>query len=384
MTDIHLQTYQGIYLFSDDRVSRQMLVEEFESVLDGFVPLSDYAGRRAQCAFAILHTDLSIDALVCFNLDFDHSGRPDIHWNTPIKQLAQQAAMTTCHDLHLRLASYNCCSVAWHQQKLWEPNAAQIKSLLAAISDNRLQLGKLAQRRAATSEIPKLNLSSSADLSALPLEQYREQEAKAQKIDSLQRTLAQQKKDLEALQRERSSLIKQLNDERESRQQQLQQQQDLLKQRYAKLLHQNVAVKAAQLQHAEQQLMQFEQRYNELQGQNKILLAQSEDSLVQQFSAAGINLEVDQPGVGRLRIAAADIYEYMAAPMVYVANCAGVSSELYGQWLAQRKKPICRGFEQDGQPCREALDKVGSLEEFVPGVSDHCVRHRQVAEDKSA
>lgn len=158
MGEIRADQHQLVVFFEGAEVSRQMLVEEFESVLDGFVPLVDYSGRRCQCAFLLVNPDLSTDAAVFFHLNFDVSGRPDLHWNTPIKQLASQANTEHSLDSSVRIASYSNCSIAWHQQKLWEPFPEQLEALERCIKENRLGLGELNRQHSLTSEIPALHI----------------------------------------------------------------------------------------------------------------------------------------------------------------------------------------------------------------------------------
>ena len=36
---------EAVFLFDGDHITREMLYSEFEAILDGFIPVPDYAGR---------------------------------------------------------------------------------------------------------------------------------------------------------------------------------------------------------------------------------------------------------------------------------------------------------------------------------------------------
>ncbi|WP_299975148.1 hypothetical protein [uncultured Pseudoteredinibacter sp.] len=377
MGEIRADQHQLVVFFEGAEVSRQMLVEEFESVLDGFVPLVDYIGRRCQCAFLLVNPDLSVDAVVFFHLNFDVSGRPDLHWNTPIKQLACQASSEHSLDCGIRIASYSNCSIAWHQQKLWEPFAEQLDALCRVIKENQLGLGQINRQQSLTSEIPALQIDDSeaplvltnlashvqSDIDEPVLEKQRK--AFEQQINLQQLELAKLRDQNSAL----NSQIKHL----ESRF------QKSLYDTLSQTIEQREVKWQAKLRQAKLYIKQQARQIKDLESELEQELGEGfsdQASLLKQLQLRSVKLHVDHPGIGVVHIPYDEVVDYLAAPLVYVANLCGVSPDVYGAWLKHRHQPICQGFDETGVMCKVALDAVRDLSAFVPGRSDFCVHHQ--------
>jgi len=115
-------TTDAVLLFSGDQIAREMLYPEFEAILDGFVPVPEYAGQSVKAVFAVIDGQLNITALVFFVIDFDTRGIADPRWNLPLYQLIEQASRGP--DLGagpVRLVCFSQCPVAWQQNFLWDP-----------------------------------------------------------------------------------------------------------------------------------------------------------------------------------------------------------------------------------------------------------------------
>jgi len=385
MGEIRADQHQLVVFFEGAEVSRQMLVEEFESVLDGFVPLVDYSGRRCQCAFLLVNPDLSTDAAVFFHLNFDVSGRPDLHWNTPIKQLASQA--NTEHSLvsSVRIASYSNCSIAWHQQKLWEPFPEQLEALERCIKENRLGLGELNRQHSLTSEIPALHIDEGeAPLVLTSLASHVQSDLDEPVLEKQRKAFEQQ---INLQQLELAKLRDQNSD--------LKLQLKHLENRFQKSIYDTVnqtieqrEVKwQAKLRQAKLYIQQQAKQIKDLESElDQDLAANHPDqsSQLKQLQARGVKLQVDHPGIGAVHIPYDELVDYLAAPLVYVANLCGVSAEVYGAWLKHRHKPRCQGFDEAGSICNIPVDAVRELAEFVPGRSDFCIRHQCQGESKES
>src|SRR5690606_25183244 len=83
---------EAVFLFQGDSVAREMLYREFEAILDGFVPVTEYAGGLAKAVYVQVNPDLMMSAAVFFILAFDDKGMIDRRWNVPLQQLAASAA----------------------------------------------------------------------------------------------------------------------------------------------------------------------------------------------------------------------------------------------------------------------------------------------------
>lgn len=136
---------EAVVFLEHSRVTREMLFSEFEAVLDGVVPIPDLADRSAQAVYLRVNDQLRILAAVFFRISFDAGGNADRRWNVPLEQFADNSARGP--DLGagpIRLACRSQCSVAWHQQNLWDPDmtpgANNFVLLKKTVKANRLGL----------------------------------------------------------------------------------------------------------------------------------------------------------------------------------------------------------------------------------------------------
>jgi len=164
--------HTDVVLFFDDlNISKEMLLPEFEAVLDHVVSMPELASQRAQAAYVRANPYLQVQAIVFFTLEFDKNGVADPKWNLPLEHLASNSSFGP--DLgagKVRLACFSQCPIPWHQKQLWDPvmspslnTFVQIRN---AVANNRLGLvARLKEAPAAepktatTAEPPSLNLS---------------------------------------------------------------------------------------------------------------------------------------------------------------------------------------------------------------------------------
>lgn len=143
MTDA--EASEAVLFVENRRVTREMLYSEFEAILDGVVPLCELAGSSAKAVYLRINEQLCIVAAVFFRISFDVQGNADRRWNVPLLQFADNSARGP--DLGagpIRLACHSQCSIAWHQQNLWDPDmtpgANDFILLKKAVKANRLGL----------------------------------------------------------------------------------------------------------------------------------------------------------------------------------------------------------------------------------------------------
>lgn len=113
---------EAVFLFDGDQIAREMLHSEFEAILDGFIPVPDYAGRSAKAVYVRINSKLCLTAAVFFVLDFDGRGMIDRRWNVPLQQLSEAASRGP--DLGsgpIRLACFSQCPIEWQRNNLWDP-----------------------------------------------------------------------------------------------------------------------------------------------------------------------------------------------------------------------------------------------------------------------
>jgi hypothetical protein len=136
---------EAVFLFQEEQISRELLYPEFEAILDGFIPVPDFANASAKAAYVQVNHSLCVTGVVFFLLGFDAKGMIDRRWNVPLRQLIETAGSGPDMGAGaIRLACYSQCSIAWHQKNLWDPLMQRgnnsFVAMRKAIKANRLGL----------------------------------------------------------------------------------------------------------------------------------------------------------------------------------------------------------------------------------------------------
>jgi hypothetical protein len=132
-------TTDAIFFLNDNKVIRQMMMTEFDALLDGIVELPELKGKKIAAVYVQIADDLKIKGLLFFILPFDNIGQVQSEWNVPINQLMQSSGRGP--DLGagaIRLVSRKQCSVPWHKESLWDPQPQLLKILAKTVQSNRL------------------------------------------------------------------------------------------------------------------------------------------------------------------------------------------------------------------------------------------------------
>lgn len=130
---------EAVFLFHGSEIIREMLPAEFDALLDGLASVELFAGDRAPAIYALIDNQLSLQALVCFWLDFDSAGVPLIEWNLPLRQLADAAPSRQIRPgQHLRIAQPSNENADSLNLQLWTPGAIHLQLLEARVRRNRL------------------------------------------------------------------------------------------------------------------------------------------------------------------------------------------------------------------------------------------------------
>lgn len=140
-----IDTIEAVVLFSEGKISRELLYPEFEAILDSFLPVPDFRGQTAQAVYLVINSNLLITSAVFFQLDFDAKGMADRRWNVPLQNLAEVSGKGP--DLGagpIRLACFSQCAIEWQQKKLWdpvmEPENNSFAQLKKSVQNNRMGL----------------------------------------------------------------------------------------------------------------------------------------------------------------------------------------------------------------------------------------------------
>lgn len=438
---------EAVFFFSGDQVAREMLYTEFEAILDGFVPVHDYAGQTAKAVYLTIDPQLRIRSLVFFVIAFDVRGMVDQRWNLPLETLAEQAARGP--DLGagpVRLACFSQCPVAWHQRHLWDPQMApghnSFVALRKAVARNRLCLVKHApepdvqqredEQAAAKAEaqqlrtalhqhysqelrdrlarmlkeqrlrITTLNNRHHRKLDALNqehqqrLESYRERVRQLQaqntelneRLETLKENFDAQVQKIEGMREYFSHKLKAAHADENLQLQTLQENYEMelsaRVQNATAELEERLAMREMELFYRHQQESNFKEEIARLRQENQTLLAQGGGQLLARLDKAGISLVTFHPGVGQLTVSAADVAGYLDDPEAFAARAAGVAPALYKEWLAHSRNPVCTVTDGAGRACGRELAQVARPTDFHPGESDRCPAHQVVVSQRLA
>lgn len=432
------ETAEVVYIFEREQIAREMLYCEFEAILDGFIPLVEIAGTRVRAAYLRINPWLRIEAAVFFTLDFDSEGYADKRWNVPLAQLAENGAPGP--DLGagaIRLACRSQCPVAWHQDKLWDPDmqagSNHFHQLRKRVDANRLLLRKAPDPTAVIPDAPAAAPAPESAAGQRRLQEEMEQAFRSRvaqhlkeqrlqthtfmgrqeelirdmehthnqrlsavqaEFEALQRQLADAKslnQHLKQLIQEQAGKVIELRDHFESRLRDSHslssQQLDALREDYAvslqAALHAQTAGLREELQHREIELLYRREQQATLQAeitqlreQNQVLTLTSGDQLLQKLQGAGITFVTYQPGVGHLSLAIQDIPRFLDDAEGYVAEAARVSKSHYQLWLAHYRQPVCQALNRGGLPCGNRVPRVDTPAEFHLGENDRCSAHQ--------
>lgn len=103
-------------------INKTMLYDDFDAVLTGMAPLSQYAKQKKFAAYTQLDDALTIKGVVLFTIEFDKAGYPESGWNIPLDNLLEVAGLGP--DLGkgpIRLVCRSQCPISWHAPRLWNP-----------------------------------------------------------------------------------------------------------------------------------------------------------------------------------------------------------------------------------------------------------------------
>ncbi len=429
---------RAIIFFDEDRLAGELLYSEFESMLDGYVPAKEWAGRRVHAAFVEINHNLAITALVFFLLDFDANGWVAASWNMPLRELARTAAAGP--DIGagpIALASAEQSPNPDFTAMLWNPTtegrANHFAQLKMAVERNRLGICYLEEPVVAQTDI---GLSAEAfeamerRLSAVLSQQLSEQRT-ADIRKALHDALEEQARvpvlrDMAADHLERLRLVEEALAERDQKLAFTQQQLDSLREHNLRLQEQLEIQRGkteglreyyehklqtlrdharalaeqplrvaeieieARVQETTQEFADLLQRkevevlyLNERLQQTAQQLSEAQSqttgaagALIDELIAAGVNFVTYQFGAAPLVLAPEELEPFLREPGAFVAHRFGVTENQYGAWLEHYQMPLCVASDAAGEVCSRAIERVCAPLDFVSGVSDCCPIHR--------
>jgi hypothetical protein len=423
------QHHQAILFFDDsNNVVKEILYPEFEAVLDHYVGMLDFENQTLKAVYLHIDYQLKITGAVFFMISFDSKGFVDQRWNIPLLQLMDKAELgINLGAGPIKMCTSAQCPISNYQSMLWDPGNDQVifNRLSNTISRNNLCLTASAEGLVNSGLTPPI-LQSVAKGGAGDLKHHIRQQMEAEfdsrlstamataelgsakSFNELQAEISQLKdaltatKDIISDEKNKNRLLKEtldnqaseLQKSRERYQQEITKtesindgQLELLQEQFeieaqaridaaCKELKERLEMREAELFHRDESLSQLRTQFDTLK-QQQDLLADGEANLLEKMLNSGITFLVDYPGGEQLTIPLEKVYQYLEAPMQYLADHCGVDLAIYKQWLYHCELPVCNANLDSGRVCGKPISKVNKPIKFTPGESDRCSSHRQ-------
>ncbi len=415
---------EAVIFFKGVDVVREMLWSEFEAVLDGFVPISDFDDEDLRAVYIRIDSQFTVQSAVFFTIYFDAQGFADKRWNIPVQQLADTAAGGP--DLGggpIRLACHSQCNVAWHQENLWDPDMApgknHFQNLRKAIKNNRLGLmfkppeteepsaGEapstvrekefrdhiarlLKEQRLRISTLNnqhKLDLQTRQLQHQQRLQQYQLQKESLelrfteseQRNQQLKQTIDGQARKIEGV---REYFEHKLADAQSGESSQLEALEanfelelDAKVEAASTELKDQLQMRELELAYRREQENSLHEEITRLREENQQIVANSGDQLLSRLNIAGVSFVVFIQGAGHVTIPVDDMARYVEDPQGFAAEKCGVSLAQYQQWNNHYQLPICQALNKNGSVCSQSIQRCSSPQDFHPGENDRCQHH---------
>lgn len=427
---------EAVIVFVDGRIDRQLQYPEFEAVMDGFVPMQELAGCRAQAVYIRINRALHITTCVFFYIDFDPRGMVDKRWNVPLQQLAEAASRGP--DLGagpIALACYSQCPIDWQKSNLWDPlmepgrnsfvlmkkavasnllglifpelepeqnlptekavSALATSELKAALEQEYAQA--LRTRLAHTLKEQRLHINTVRSRMGLKLEELKRDHQ--ERVAEFQQALAAQAQQLESWQAETQALQQKLDMQEsklsglreyyehklkaalggdDTQLQQLEHEFDNRLKAAQEQLQERLDIRELELYYRQQQEAAVREELELLRAEHQQLLEQGATQILTPLQKAGINFVVLAPGLGQTTLPAASVASYIANPEAYIALQCGLTEQHYRLWLDHSHSPYCTASDSDGEECGIGVSRVTQPSDFHPGESNRCAEHRSL------
>lgn len=400
---------EAIFFFEDNAVVKEMLLVEFEAVLDSVVGIPEYANQEYSAAYVTVGPYLTLQSTVLFRIRFDKDGHVVKEWNLPLHALTRNAVKGP--DLgqgNILLMSQPHCQDE-HKESLWAPGKNEI-AVLTSIRDsvkrNKLGLYDGGDRRGqgapgAYYGIPDFDMRGRDELY---IKDYQKD-----LVNNIEATLKYKYEDkIKELHRKHDEVVRQLEAQLEAvgkssseyKQQikamesQNKEHVDRIAGKYQAKLDKQIAQVQDKLgeQISEKELELSYSQENERQLQDEIqqlteAIAEGKKQAVDGFLSdlldSGVELIVTQSGVGSYSLKSGQIPGYLKSPTQFWAKQCGVPEAQYLAWYQHYRDPVCQAGKSTGCGCDVKLKRVDDPHDFVTGYSEMCDEH-QLKQSKDA
>lgn len=426
---------QAVLFFGKEGISRELLYPELEALLDGYVPIEEWANTTQKAVYVEFNKDFIPVAAVFFSMAFDTKGAVDRSWNLPLLDMARTTARGPdlgAGPIHIACASH--CPIAYFKDWMWDPElkpeGAHFKQMLRALKRNRLgvhfrvvqntedsggglsakdlqrlelQFSKqyeqaMREQMAQLLDSQKARIASMTNDKDQVVEQLRADFTR--KFEELQTKLEEKEaavRDLEQRNQELRTTIdgqvQKIDGLREYYEHKLRRTQgteaeslDAVKSRLEAQWNSKIAAATAEmaelLKMKEVELLyraehedQLRQEIDRLRRTQQESQANSGDLFLEKLSRKGVNFVTYQPGAGHITIPYSEMSHFIDSPTAFTASYCGVSEKQYLAWLKHYQMPVCGAVDEAGDACCADLPRVVNPSDFVPGTSDLCDQH---------
>jgi len=394
---------EAIMFFDDENIIKEMLLTEFEAVLDNVVGIPEFSGKKYKAAYVTIWRNLSVHIVVLFELNFDKQGHVVKKWNLPLRYLGSQAINGP--DLgqgKILLLTRNDCEEEDYSKFLWNAENNQIE-ILTAIRDSvkRNKLGLYVDHESSRYSNHNNSNRAAPDATAFSGTQFNE-DYQQRLISNIESTLKYKyEHQIKELEKQHSDIVRQLEIHTSSLQAQIdefdaqraeaerqnKEHRDVIVEKYQKKLEVKLEDARSELLETinlkENEIISIRDQLKESQE----LCAQLESSIepscknaVQDILSALINSDVElivtQTGIGSYSLKLEQIHDFIANPIRFWSQQSGVNEAQYKAWHQHFIDPVCRAGHNAGCPCNVQLKRIMQPKDFIEGESDMCRKHR--------
>lgn len=359
---------EAVFLFQEEQISRELLYPEFEAILDGFIPVPDFANTAAKAAYVQVDHSLCVTGVVFFLLGFDANGMVDRRWNVPLRQLIETAGSGPDMGAGaIRLACYSQCSIAWHQKNLWDPLMQRgnnsFVAMRKAVKANRLGLivkPALVKESKPVAPVQAVRSAQEAELEQIALEQKLHDHYAQQLRDKTAMLIKEQRLHIATMMNQHQAKLHALQHEHQQRLLAYQQKHQQFEQQNKELAERNRHLKDT-----------LDVQANKIEGMreyfaHKLKAAQQDESSQVQVLQDNFTLELD----AKIQAATAELREMLDMREVELFYRHQNESALKDE-IVNLKRENQQLLKNSGDQLLGRLTKAGvNLVVFLPGLGE--------------
>jgi len=385
---------EAVFFFDNGKVIKEMLYVEFEAVLDGVVGIPECKNQLHHAAYVCIASELRVQTVVLFAVEFDSDGHVTKTWNLPLRYLANQASLVPdLGETGIKVMCADNCDDPEYEQYMWDCGKGLkevVSSIKGAVKRNKLSIylgsgdaglagSSASGRGVGAGHSPSQYLVANLE-SALQEQHKRAQsELEAAHADAIKQKVAENA----ILLQHSTEVERQLEVVENERRKQI----DVIVDKYNAKLRSQLATQEASWQgkFSELELSLFyaqakeQQLRDELQSIEQGRAADRDGAIatfLEQLSSAGVAFIVSQSGVGSDALKLDQIQSYMDNQASFWAARCGVPEAEYLAWETHYRRPVCQAGASTGCECAAAVPRVDVVGDFVIGESDMCKEHR--------